>query len=67
MTFKIDQIARDIALRRWVLPECLHVPVAAVNEEAITTYIGDIVQVLAKAIPDKNPLGGFGVPQHNWR
>ena len=39
MPFKIDQIARDIALRQCVLPECLHVPVAALNEEAITTYI----------------------------
>ena len=53
MPFKIDQVARDIALRRWVLPECLHVPTAAVNEEAITTYIGDIVQVLSKHTPNK--------------
>ena len=53
MTFKIDQIARDIALRRSVLPECLHVPTAALNEEAITTYIGDIVQILAKDTPNK--------------
>ncbi len=48
MPFKIDQIARDIALHRYVLPECLHVPTAALNEEAITTYIGDIVQILSK-------------------
>lgn len=48
MPFKIDRIARDIALRRYVLPECLHVPIAAVTEEAITIYIGDIVQTLSK-------------------
>ena len=48
MIFRIDRIARDIALRRYVLPECLHVPIAALNEEAITTYIGDIVQILSK-------------------
>ena len=53
MTFKIDHIARDAALHRYVLPPCLHVPVAAVNEEAITTYIGDIVRVLAKGAPNK--------------
>jgi len=53
MTFKIDLIARDIALHRSVLPECLHVPIAAVDEEAITTYIGDIVRPLAKDIPSR--------------
>lgn len=47
MTYAVDEIARDTALRRWALPECLHVPIAAVSEEAIQTYIGDIVQVLA--------------------
>jgi hypothetical protein len=28
----------------------LHVPTAALNEEAVATYIGDIVQVLAKGV-----------------
>ena len=53
MTFQVDRIARDIALRRAVLPECLHVPTAALDEEAIAAYIGDIVQVLAKGTPNK--------------
>lgn len=53
MTFEIDQIARDIALRRYVLPECLHVPTAVLNEEAISAYIGDIVQILSKGTPNK--------------
>lgn len=53
MIFRIDRIARDIALHRYVLPECLHVPTAAVNEEAITTYIGDIVKILSKRTPNK--------------
>lgn len=47
MSYAVDEIARDMALRRWALPECLHVPIAAISEEAIRTYIGDIVQVLA--------------------
>lgn len=53
MSFKIDKVARDIALRRYVLPECLHVPIAARNETAITTYVGEIVSVLAKGTPNK--------------
>ncbi len=53
MPIKIDQVARDIALRRYVLPECLHVPTAALKEDAITTYIGEIVQILAKGTPNK--------------
>lgn len=52
-TFKIDPIARDIALRRSVLPECLHVPIAAVDGEAIAIYIGDIVRTLARGVPGK--------------
>jgi hypothetical protein len=53
MPFEIDEIAREIALRRYVLPECLHVPTAAVDEEAITTYVGDVVQILARGTPTK--------------
>lgn len=51
--FKIDHVAREIALRRFVLPECLHVPIAALNEDTIASYIGNIVQVLAGGIPKK--------------
>lgn len=43
----IDRAAKEIAFRQWALPECLHVPVAAVNAEAIQTYIGDVVQTLS--------------------
>lgn len=53
MTFDIDPVAREIALRRWVLPACLHVPIAAVDEDAITTYIGEIVQVLSRGAPNR--------------
>src|SRR5437588_9037132 len=47
MPLLIDEAAKEIAVRRWVLPECLHVPVAAVDESAIRDYIGDVEQVLA--------------------
>jgi hypothetical protein len=34
-------------MRRWGVPECLHVPIVAVDEAAITDHIGDIVKVLS--------------------
>jgi hypothetical protein len=53
MTFLVDQVAREIALTRWALPDCLHVPIAAVDETAITTYVGTIQRVLAEGSPRK--------------
>jgi hypothetical protein len=53
MPFLIDQAAREIALTRWALPECLHVPIAAVDEAVITTYVGGIQRVLADGSPRK--------------
>jgi hypothetical protein len=53
MIFLLDDAAREIALTRWALPACLHVPTAAVNEAAISTYIGEIEQVLADGSPRK--------------
>jgi hypothetical protein len=41
----IDGIAKDITLNRWALPECLHVPIAAVDEDAIRNYIGDVERI----------------------
>jgi hypothetical protein len=43
----IDEIARDRALHRHGIPECLHVPIAAVDEAAISTYVGEIRQTLS--------------------
>jgi hypothetical protein len=45
MASLIDQAAKEIALGRWMLPECLHVPVAAVDEAAIRDYVGQIERV----------------------
>ena len=53
MTFLIDRAAKQIALTQSVLPECLHIPIAAVDEAAIKTYIGDIEQVLAAGSPPR--------------
>ena len=50
---EIDQPAKEIALRRYALPECLHVPIAAENEEVIAKYIGNIQAVVAVGTPNK--------------
>jgi hypothetical protein len=42
-----DEAAYQQAMRQWVVPECLHVPVVAADEEAIIDHIGDIVEVLS--------------------
>lgn len=49
MRIIIDKVARDIAFKKWVLPECLHVPIAAVDESSICRYIGAIVGVVSSA------------------
>ena len=43
----IDEIARDRALNRFGIPLCLHVPIAAVDEAAIASYVGEIVRPLS--------------------
>lgn len=40
MQLLIDEAAKEVATRRWALPECLHVPIAAVDEDAIRAYVG---------------------------
>lgn len=52
MSFLIDHAAKRIALN-YGLPECLHVPVGAVDEAAIKSYIGDIEDVLAEGSPPR--------------
>ncbi len=47
MAFLVDEAARTVALTQLALPQCLHIPVAAIDEAAIATYIGEIEQVLS--------------------
>lgn len=35
------------AVRQWGMPECLHVPIVALDEKAINDHIGDVVEVLS--------------------
>jgi hypothetical protein len=68
MALLIDETAKGIALNRWALPECLHVPIAAVDEDAIRNYVGDVERVvsgrgLRKAllviVPERAPIDPF--------
>jgi len=47
MALLIDETAKGIALNRWGLPECLHVPIAAVDEDAICSYVGNVERVVS--------------------
>lgn len=42
-----DEAAYRQAMREWVVPECLHVPIVAADEQAVSNHIGDIVEVLS--------------------
>jgi hypothetical protein len=53
MIFLVDSAAKEIALRRLALPECLHIPIAARDEAAIKSYVGEIEAVLAGGSPPK--------------
>lgn len=50
--FPIDAYAKEIALTRFALPPCVHVPVAARDERAIQKYIGNISLVLMAGSPN---------------
>jgi hypothetical protein len=43
----IDEVARDLAITRSGLAEDLHVPIGAVDEAAISTYVGEVRKVLS--------------------
>ncbi|QWG15411.1 hypothetical protein KMZ29_12545 [Bradyrhizobium sediminis] len=47
MALLVDETAKGIALDRRALPECLHVPIAAVDEDAIGNYVGDVERVVS--------------------
>jgi hypothetical protein len=42
----IDELARDVALTRYALPLCLHIAVAARDEDAVERFVGHIETVL---------------------
>ena len=49
----IDEQAKEIAVKKFVLPPCLHIPIAATDENAITKYIGEVMEILVPGKPNK--------------
>ena len=47
MALLIDESAKRIALDRWALPVCLNVPIAAIDEDAIRNYVGNVERVVS--------------------
>src|SRR5437773_12357679 len=50
---EIDELARDLALTRYALPICLHIPIAARNVESIERFVGRIERVLLESAERK--------------
>lgn len=53
MTIKVDKVAKEIAVTRFALPECLHIPVAARNYDALVSYVGHVRAMIADGGPPR--------------
>ncbi len=56
MAYQIDHTAKERALRHFRGGECLHVPIAAVDVDAIHNYIGEVQQEFGRGSPPKAVL-----------
>lgn len=48
----VDEFARNMAIQRFGLPLCLHVPVAARDEAAIHCHVGRVSEVIVPGTPN---------------
>lgn len=48
----LDEFAHDLALRKFGLPPCLHIPVAARDEAAIRSHVGLVIDVVVPGTPN---------------
>jgi hypothetical protein len=46
-----ERRAKEIAAEKFALPPCLHIPIAAIDENAIKKYIGEVMEVLVPGKP----------------
>ncbi|MFZ2171129.1 MAG: hypothetical protein WAW61_16025 [Methylococcaceae bacterium] len=49
----IDEYAARVAIERYALPPCLHIPIAARDEDTVRAYVGDICKVLMPGTPNR--------------
>lgn len=49
----VDEFAGNQASQRFGLPRCLHIPVAARDEAAVRTYVGEVAEVIVPGAPSK--------------
>jgi len=62
----VDKHAKEIAIKKFGLPPCVHIPVAARTEQALNQYIGTTNRVLAGGKPKKALLiNCFELPPKN--
>lgn len=59
---EVDPHARQMAIEKFALPDCLHLPIAARSEAAITRFIGEIVRVGSPGSPNMALLVEAGWP-----
>jgi len=65
---EIDARAKEKVLEKSGLPPCLHIPIAARNEDAIIRFIGKISDILVTGSPNKALLvSPYEVPEINFR
>jgi hypothetical protein len=63
----IDERAREIALTRFALPLCLHLPIGARDEDALERYVGHIETVLLSGQHKAFVLRAYDLPAADTR
>lgn len=64
----IDKHAKEIAIKKFGLPPCVHIPIAAKSKAVLNHYIGNTLQVIADGSPPKALLiNCFELPARNLR
>lgn len=61
---EIDQIAKFDVKNKFVLPECLHLPIAAKDKSAISRFVGDILTDLSDCYSEKAFIVSVSGPIH---
>ena len=46
-------VIKEIVVKKYALPPCLHIPIAATDEDAVRRYIGDVTRVLVPGNPNQ--------------